>query len=172
MTRRLARPLLFLLLAALPLAALLAQSAPAAPNPVVASATGSGHMVRPDGTFRSFSFAATKRADGTVTGQVQLNSRGFEVFVHLSVDCLRVEGNTAYMSGRLTHVSDPEQGFVGELNRWAVQDNGEGPDAPPDLVSSIPENPENADPKTCEDDNSDRPITRIVQRGNVQVSGG
>jgi hypothetical protein len=172
MSRQTARPLLFLLLAALPLAALLAQPAPAAENPVVASATGSGHMVRPDGTFRSFSFAATKRADGTVTGEVQLNSRSFDVFVHISVDCLRVDGNIAYMSGRITHVSDPEQGFVGELNRWAVQDNGEGPDAPPDLVSSIPENPGNTDPKTCEDDNSDRPITRVVQRGNVQVRGG
>jgi hypothetical protein len=161
-----------LLLGALPLAGLLSQSAPAAPNPVVASATGSGHMVRPDGTFRSFSFAAAKRADGTVTGQVQLNSRSFDVFVHISVDCLRVEGNTAYMSGRITHTSDPEQAFIGELNRWVVQDNGEGPDAPPDLVSSIPENPGNADPKTCEDDNSDRPLNRIVQRGNVQVRGG
>jgi hypothetical protein len=172
MAKRIARPRLFLLFAALPLVALLAQPAPATPNPVVASATGSGHMVRPDGTFRSFSFSATKRADGTVTGEVQLNSRSFDVFVHISVDCLRVDGNTAYMSGRITHVSDPEQGFVGELNRWAVQDNGEGPDAPPDLVSSIPENPGNADLKTCEDDNSDRPINRIVQRGDVQVRGG
>jgi hypothetical protein len=172
MTKGLTRPLLILLLAALPLAALFAQPAPGASNPVIASATGSGHMVRPDGSFRSFSFAATKSADGTVTGEVQLNSRGFDVFVHINVDCLRVDGNTAYMSGRITFVSNPEEGFVGELNRWAVQDNGEGPDAPPDLVSSIPENPGNADPKTCEDDNSDRPITRVVQRGDVQVRGG
>jgi hypothetical protein len=70
----------------------LAQPAPAAPDPVLASATGSGHMVRPDGTFRSFSFAATKRVDGTVTGQAQLNSRSFDVFVHINVDCLRVVG--------------------------------------------------------------------------------
>jgi hypothetical protein len=172
MATRIARPRLLLLLAALPVAALLAQSAPATSNPVVASATGSGHMVRPDGTFRSFSFAASKRADGTVTGEVQLNSRGFDVFVHINVDCLRVDGNTAYMSGRITFVSNPDEGVVGELNRWAVQDNGEGADAPPDLVSSIPENEGNADPKTCEDDNSDRPLTRIVQRGNVQVRGG
>ena len=172
MRSKVGRPLVFVLLAALPLTALFAQPAPGAPNPVVASATGSGHMVRPDGTFRSFSFTASKRADGTVKGQAQLNSRGFDVFVHIRVDCLRVVGNTAFMSGRITHVSNPEEGFVGELNRWAVQDNGEGPDAPPDLVSSIPENPGNADPKTCEDDNSDRPLNRIVERGNVQVRGG
>jgi hypothetical protein len=70
MAKRILHPRLLLLLAALPLAALLVQPAPATPTEVVASATGSGHMVRPDGTFRSFSFAATKRADGTVTGQV------------------------------------------------------------------------------------------------------
>jgi hypothetical protein len=173
MLRGIARPLRLLLLAAVALAALFAQPAAAGPNPVVESATGSGHMVRPDGTFRSFSFAASKRADGTVTGQMQLNSRSFDVFVHIAVDCLRVEGNTAFMSGRITHSSDPAQGFVGELNRWAVQDNGEGANAAlPDRVSTVPENPGNEDPKTCEDDNSDRPLARVVQRGNVQVRGG
>ena len=48
-------------------------------------------MARPDGTFRSFSFAAHESADGTVTGQMQLNSRGFDVFVHIAIDCLRVD---------------------------------------------------------------------------------
>lgn len=67
-----------LLLGALSLGALLAQSAPAAPNPVTGSATGSGHMVRPDGTFRSFSFSARKYADGSVDGQLQLNSNPAE----------------------------------------------------------------------------------------------
>jgi hypothetical protein len=171
MAKRIARPRLLVLVAALPLAVLFAQPAPADPNPVVASATGSGHMVRPDGTFRSFSFAAVKRADGRVSGQVQLNSRSFDVIVHIAVDCLRVDGNTAYMSGRITRVDNPAEGEVGELNRWAVQDNGEGDEAPPDRVSSIPANPANADPKTCADDNSDRPLSRVVQRGNVQVRG-
>lgn len=153
-------------------AVLLAPSASAERNSVVESATGSGHMVRPDGTFRSFSFSARKYEDGTVNGELQLNSRGFDVFVHIRIDCLRVEDNTAYMSGRITHTSNVEEGVVGELNRWAVQDNGEGRAAPPDMVSSIPENEGNADPKTCEDDNSDRPTSRVVQRGDVQVRGG
>ena len=157
---------------ALALAALLAPGAPAASNPVVGSATGSGHMVRPDGTFRSFSFSAERHADGTVNGELQLNSRGFDVFVHIKIDCLRLDGSTAYMSGRITHSSNLAEGVPGELNRWAVQDNGEGAGASPDMVSSIPENEGNLDPKTCEDDNSDRPVSRIVQRGNVQVRGG
>ena len=121
---------------------------------------------------RSFSFSARRYADGTVNGEVQLNSRGFDVFVHIKIDCLRLDGSTAYMSGLITYSSNPAEGVPGELNRWAVQDNGEGAGASPDMVSSIPANEGNLDPKTCEDDNSDRPISRTVQRGNVQVRGG
>jgi hypothetical protein len=162
------------------LAGFVAQSAPAAPNPVVASATGSGHMVRPDGTFRSFSFSARKYADDSVKGQLQLNSRGFDVFVHIAVDCLRIEGNTAHMSGLITHTSDPDQAVIGELNRVVVRDNGEGHDVI-DQVSRIPENENNADQRTCLDPPGTAPPTgqdpmgllplRDVHRGNVQVRG-
>src|SRR5829696_8006838 len=111
--------------------------APAASQSVVASATGSGHMVRPDGTFRSFSFSARRYADGTSDGQLQLNSRSFDVVVHIRVDCLRVVGDVAHMSGRITRVSNPDEGEVGELNRVEVRDNGEGKKAPSDQVSTV-----------------------------------
>jgi hypothetical protein len=144
--------------------------APAASKAVVASATGSGHMVRPDGTFRSFSFTARKYADGTSKGELQLNSRSFDVVVHIKIDCLRVVGNVAHMSGRITRVSNPDEGEVGELNRVEVRDNGEGGNAPPDQVSTIPVNPGDADPTTCVDPPTN-PTIRTVQRGNVQVRG-
>jgi hypothetical protein len=144
--------------------------APAASKAVVASATGSGHMVRPDGTFRSFSFTARKYADGTSKGELQLNSRSFDVVVHIKIDCLRVVGNVAHMSGRITRVSNPDEGEVGELNRVEVRDNGEGTNAPPDQVSTIPVNPGDADPTTCVDPPTN-PTIRTVQRGNVQVRG-
>jgi hypothetical protein len=144
--------------------------APAASQSVVASATGSGHMVRPDGTFRSFSFSARRYADGTSDGQLQLNSRSFDVVVHIRIDCLRVVGNVAHMSGRITRINNPEEGEVGELNRVEVRDNGEGADAPPDQVSTIPANPGDADPTTCVDPPTNSTI-RTVQRGNVQVRG-
>jgi hypothetical protein len=159
-----------MLLGALPLAGLLAQSAPAAPNPVVGSATGSGHMVRPDGTFRSFSFSARRYADGTANGQLQLNSRGFDVFVHIRIDCLRLDGNTAYMSGLITQTSNPAEGEVGELNRVIVRDNGEGAGVI-DQVSRIPANPGSVDQRTCLDENADLFPLRDVQRGSVQVWG-
>ena len=159
-----------MLLGALPLAGLLAQSAPAAPNPVVGSATGSGHMVRPDGTFRSFSFSARRYADGNANGQLQLNSRGFDVFVHIRIDCLRLDGNTAYMSGLITKTSNPAEGEIGELNRVIVRDNGEGAGVI-DQVSRIPANPGSLDQRTCLDENADLFPLRDVQRGNVQVWG-
>jgi hypothetical protein len=142
--------------------------APAASQAVVAAATGSGHMVRPDGTFRSFSFSARTYADGTSKGELQLNSRSFDVVVHIKIDCLRVVGNVAHMSGRITRVSNPDEGEVGELNRVEVRDNGEGGDAPPDQVSTIPANPGDMDPTTCTDPPTNATI-RTVQRGNVQV---
>ena len=142
--------------------------APAASHAVVGSATGSGHMVRPDGTFRSFSFSARKYADGTSKGELQLNSRSFDVVVHIKIDCLRVVGNVAHMSGRITRVSNPDEGEVGELNRVEVRDNGEGGNAPPDQISTIPANPGDADPTTCVDPPTNATI-RTVQRGNVQV---
>jgi hypothetical protein len=143
---------------------------PAAPNGVVASATGSGHMIRNDFN-RTFSFTARKYADGSVKGQLQLNSREFNVHIHMRIDCLRVVGNVAHMSGIITKTSNPEEAFVGELNRLVVQDNGEGPKAPPDMISGIPANPGNADTATCVT-NPNRVPDRVVQRGNIQVRGG
>jgi hypothetical protein len=154
---------------ALAVGAIAAQTTPAASNGVVASATGSGHMIR-NGFNRTFSFAATKRADGTVQGELQLNSREFEVAVHIRIDCLRIEGNKAHMSGIITRSSNLAEGEVGELNRLVVQDNGEGPNAPPDMISSIPANAGNADTATCET-NPNRVPNRVVERGNVQVRG-
>lgn len=133
-------------------------------------------MVRPDGTFRSFSFSARTYADGRVNGQLQLNSRGADVFVHIAIDCLRVNGNTAFMSGRITHTSNPAEGEVGELNRVMVVDNGEGHGVI-DQVSRIPANPGSVDTRTCLDppgvfssaDPGGLLPLRDVQKGNVQV---
>ena len=143
-----------------------APAAPAESNRVVASATGSGHMVR-NGFYRTFSFSARKYADGTSKGQLQLRSPEFDVVVHLAIDCLRVVGNRAHMSGVITRTSNTAEAFVGEHNRLVVEDNGEGPAPPPDMVSGIPANPGNTNPETCET-NTLVP-NRIVENGNVQV---
>lgn len=154
------------LAAALILTGLVAQSSAAEPNGIVASASGSGHMVR-NGFFRTFTFSAQRYADGTSRGELQLRSPEFDVVIHLRIDCLRVVGNWAHMSGLITYTSNPDEAFVGELNRLVVEDNGEGPNSPPDMVSGIPANPGNENSETCE--TSTLVPNRVVQRGNVQV---
>jgi hypothetical protein len=59
-------------------------------------------------------------------GELQLNSRGFDMFVRIKIDCLGLDGNTSYMSGLISHTSNPVEGELGELNRAIVRDNGEG----------------------------------------------
>ena len=147
-------------------AAVLAQAAPSESNRVVASATGSGHMLR-NGFYRTFTFTARKYTDGTSKGELQLRSPEFDVHVILKLDCLRVVGNRAHMSGVIIYTCNTDEAFVGEHNRLVVEDNGERPDLTPDMVSGIPANPGNANPETCET-NTLTP-NRIVQNGNVQV---
>ena len=146
--------------------AVFAQAAPGESNAVVASASGSGHMLR-NGFNRTFSFTANRYSDGSSSGQLQLRSPEFDVVVHMQIDCLRVVGNTAHLSGTIVYTSNPSEAFVGEHNRLVVQDNGEGANAPSDLVSGIPANPGNTNPETCET-NTLVP-NRVVERGNVQV---
>ncbi|MGH2674181.1 MAG: hypothetical protein ACRDKA_08045 [Actinomycetota bacterium] len=108
-----------------------------APGTVAASsperATGSGHIA--EGPRRTFAFAAVQRSDGTVSGQAQLDARGFPARVHMRVTCLRIEGDIAYVSGVNTN-ADPDF-FEGVWAIFAVQDNGEGGGSPPDRVTEF-----------------------------------
>lgn len=155
--------LTFPALAALVLMAVFVAPAPGAPNPVVNSATGSGHRIS-GGEFRSFSFSATKRADGTTKGQAQVNPRSLDAFAHIAIDCLAVDGNVAHMSGVVTHTSDPTVFVPNEQVHFAVEDNGEGVGDPPDRVTGIPEN----EPLTCNDALPSAAFNPII-RGNVHV---
>ena len=150
-------------IAALVVMAVLVSSATGAPNPVVNSATGSGHRIS-GGEFRSFSFSATRYADGTATGQAQVNVRSLDAFAHIAIDCLTVDGNIAHMSGVVTHTSDPTVFLTDEQVHFAVEDNGQGANEPPDRVTGIPEN----EPLTCNDALPSSAFNNIV-RGNVRV---
>jgi len=153
-----------LLPAALLLAAVLAQSAPATPNPVVASATGSGHLTSSAGFNRTFSFGAVRHADGSATGEARLNARGTPVSFQIRIDCLKVTGNTAVMSGDIVYTSDPNEASTDEYVRFTVQDNGTPGSAGPDRMSGVPFNPSRLD---CED--PPLAVDRDVQRGDIQV---
>lgn len=132
-------------------------------NQVVQSATGSGHITAA-GELRTFSFTARRYADGRSSGDVHVNSRSLDTVVHMRIDCLEVDGNTAHMSGVITRSNNPAEAPLGDQRRFVVRDHGEGNADPPDEISTIPRNPSG---ETCR--NSTLAPTRQVEHGNVQV---
>lgn len=165
--------------AALVLVAVLVSPAPGAQNPVVHSATGSGHQDDVDAVTgevfnRTFSFSAVQHADGTARGNAQIASRKFDLVFHMRIDCLHVQadGKTARLSGVVTRTSHPDPELpVGQVHRFSVQDNGE-PGAGVDKFSGVPPNPL---ARECDDEDFGEPEparvapSRTVNRGNIQV---
>jgi hypothetical protein len=135
---------------------------------VLQSATGSGTftIVTDTGSgLRNFSFTAEKRDDGTTTGQMELVNRFTGLVLHADINCLNVVGNKATMSGVVTHTNqDIFETFSAVV--FSVVDNGEGANAPPDLISlaffDLP-----APEFTCT--TQFFPPSIPVEKGNVQV---
>jgi hypothetical protein len=100
------------------------------------SASGSGLVVFGPNVQR-ISFHARQREDGTVTGQAEVHNQTADVRVHLEINCLRVFGNVATISGIVTRTSDPARVREGWEGLFQVQDNGEGANSPPDLMSTV-----------------------------------
>jgi hypothetical protein len=115
-------------------AAALASGGSAGGNGNVASATGSGQSTF-GGEQRTFTFTASMAADGTVTGQAQLDNRAQGRKFHMSLDCLVVSGNKAWVSGTVTDSTIP--GDVGLTWDFEVVDNGEGSKSAPDQISLV-----------------------------------
>jgi hypothetical protein len=162
------RPLLPVLAATAVLFMGTAQIAGADPqaNEVVASANGSGHIVLL-GEIRVFTFSAEKYADGTVRGQVEIRFRPLDAIVHAELDCLRVIGATAVISGPVTRSTIP--GIEGLRGITSVQDNGEGADAPPDMTAwPTPLVPQSS---SLDCNTLALPANQVVEFGNVQVDG-
>ncbi len=138
-------------------------------NPVVQSATGSGHFRGADGNLRTFTASAVKHEDGTVTGQSQINNRGLGVSAHISIDCLLIVGNVAVLSGVVTTSSDARRVGIGVF--FAMEDNGEGNNAPADRITQAFPAPPTI-PDLCivvgllPDD-----FFVPIEKGNIQVRG-
>ena len=54
---------------------------------------------------------------------------------HANLNCLRVDGNEAFITGVLTQVDGVEGNFIGDEVWFHVKDNGEGRGDPPDQIS-------------------------------------
>jgi hypothetical protein len=100
------------------------------------SASGHGNLTIA-GELRTFSFTAVTHKDGSVTGEAQLDNRAQGVKLHLAIDCLKVVGNTATVSGTVTEVSGPTVIQVGWKSVFRVTDNGEGGKSAPDTISLV-----------------------------------
>jgi hypothetical protein len=112
-----------------------AAAAQARGNP---SATGGG-TTQELGETSTFTFNAVQRPNGSVTGHLVYHIRAADLTIHMDIDCLSISGNTARLSGEVTHLQGdpPDYVFVGQDAEFTVQDNGEGSQAPPDLFSDV-----------------------------------
>src|SRR5260370_35658385 len=98
------RKLLFLLITAVAVAAPFA-----AVGSVTQAASGQGALFiqTPGGSgTRTFSFNAETRSDGTTVGHAELINRFSGTIVHIRIDCLRVLGNVASISGQVTKTNN------------------------------------------------------------------
>ncbi len=146
MNRKTFQVSLLLLAAAVTLTSLLASAAAAGGNP---SASGHANLTVGDGQTRTFSFTAVRHMDGTVTGQGTVNNPSFPIRIHSEIDCLKFDGdNRVIASGPITQSSDPDTIAVGRIAVFAVEDNGEGVNASPDRITTIPDYDP---PKSCND---------------------
>jgi hypothetical protein len=114
-----------------------AQEVSAGGNPSV-----SGHAnLTIGGELRTFSFTAVQHEDGTVTGQAELFNRIFDSRFHIAIDCLRIIGNLAVLSGVVAQVvsdcTGPDCIAVGDAAIFAVRDNGEGNSTTADEMTGV-----------------------------------
>lgn len=115
-------------------------------SPVVLSASGSAHGVYTfeQGTGRrTFTFNALERADGSISGQIQVHNRaGAGNGLHGEIICMNDwEEGIVVLAAQVTTYGTYLEGqipnFAGGYGVFAVRDNGEGAAAQPDQFTPV-----------------------------------
>lgn len=146
------------------------------------SVRGSGHftssVLPAEDGWRNIAFSANKKADGSVTGQIQLKNRETGVTYHGDMICVAyVEGSDPPIYGLAAsdqRVVGDEGSAMGEVV-WAVRDNGQGANAEPDQITFWEWFPEGVGKFLCEDLATFFPPAVIeglfipVEAGNISV---
>jgi len=116
------------------------------------------------GEKSTFVFNAVGRGNGTVNGHLVYHFRGADASVKMNIDCLTIVGNNAIMSGVVTQITGdvPPFIFLGVRGEFQVEDNGQGRNDPPDLISDVDFFPE----ANCD---LDAPEPYLAVSGNIQV---
>ncbi len=116
---------------------------------VVSSATGSGHVHVPgDGTIRKFTISAIQRANGSVSGQYDLESGPSEsleeygirpplIGLHGTITCMTVIGNSAYLGGTVDSYQNADLIFGPEMTGVAIELIDHSNTGEPDEISSV-----------------------------------
>jgi hypothetical protein len=133
--------------------------------PVIAS--GDGSFDAGDG-LRVFTFHAIQHPDGSVSGSYRNHRTDLGTVIDIEVSCMSVVGNTAWIGGHIVSSNIPSI-VIGSVSYFYAIDNGEGQDAPADVVSVLRVNDAaGRDLEFC----TNRPLLlapRTVQYGNVQI---
>ena len=72
------------------------------------------------GCDANFSLVANMKADGSVSGQYQDTFNGGGAGIHVDIDCMNIDGNTAVVGGVITKGTD----IIGLRALTALVDNG------------------------------------------------
>ncbi len=140
------------------------------------SVNGHGNLVF-DGALRTFSFHAQKRRSGESIGNLLLINRSIGVRNNAEIDCLRVNGDEAFLSGFITQDSLDES-FVGATIWFHIKNNGEGRGDPADQMTLLYlyfdpiidcETPLDDVMKEIEAQGDDPPVLMEIMGGNIQV---
>lgn len=105
----------------------------------VMQVVGSGSVAREDieGVPREvYGINAGLYADGHVSGQAEIHFPSSDLDMHILVRCVVVRENEAWLSGPVARSDRPDV-EEGTVFLWRVQDNGQGPDDPPDRISNF-----------------------------------
>lgn len=93
------------------------------------------------GKVSTFVFNAVEFEDGTVTGHLVYNWRLGSIYQEMEIDCMRIAGNRATLSGVITTIRGDNSSypFIVEGSRvsFTIEDNGNGVSGGPDKISDF-----------------------------------
>ena len=128
---------------------------------------GGGFIVPANGAHIRYTVNAVRHRDGRVTGQFELHAETatgeFLARTHVRITCFTITGNIARIGGIVFRSNINPPGTPGFIT---VVDNGEGNDAPADLLS-LPATGPGTDIEHC-DTGLPRELFPI-ETGNVQI---
>lgn len=115
-------------------ARVLAPGAPSLSQGIVASAVGSAHYLS-GGELRTMGFSAVAKDDGTASGEFQVNIHAIDRYFHVSVTCMVVRNDTAWVAGIIDRTNHPAI-IPGRVSYFWTVDNGEGQGTPDEMSTA------------------------------------